>query len=543
MNVSQPRSSLWRRLRAALAAAVFVTVGVALGPNNGSGAPVVGGDATMSIFGTPGGVLLTDFLPTDMAILIGESTNRSLLSYTPNLQLLPDLAERWTVSADGRTTTFVLRPGLKWSDGAPLTPQDFEYATLALSAPGSNAFWYNRVDEIVGVREHKAGTSDGVAGFKIMNDRTFAVTTVAPSSDFIDLFGTEMFPMPSHVLKTIPFSQLMKSDFAHLPNVSSGPFYISNYQTDTQAELTRNPYYYARQPSLAHVYIKVLQPEVAIVQLERGELQVIPGDIGGNLTPGDLPALQRVPNIAVTSYPNTTVVSMYINVKRKPFDDVRVRQALAYAIDRDAIVSQLLLGKGEIAYSPFASFTPYYDKNLEPYKFNPDHARQLLRDAHYDPSVRLRLLVPTGETLRMNVGTVIQQQLQNVGMNVSIELADYATSVSRLDGTHDFDLGLEDNRGFNNPDLSRRFHTGGALNAGQYSNPELDQLIDQARQLVVLRQQLPVLTKIQQIINQDVPTVMLYYADSIGAVNVGQLGGAVPRFGGMFRDMANWYRR
>ena len=248
-----------------------------------------------------------------------------------------------------------------------------------------------------------------------------------------------------------------------MPTVSSGPFYISNYQTDTQVELTRNPYYYARHPSLARVYIKVLQPEVAIVQLERGELQVIPGDIGGNLTPADLPALQHVPNIVVTSYPNTTVMNMYINVKRKPLDDVRVRQALAYAIDRVAIVSQLLLGKGEVAYSPFASFTPYYDKNLEPYTFNVDHARQLLRDAHYDQSQRLRLLVPTGETLRMNVGTVIQQMLQSVGVDVSIELADYATSISRMYGSHDFDLGLGDNRGFNNPDLSRRFHTGGAL--------------------------------------------------------------------------------
>ena len=208
--MSRPSSSLWRRLRAVCIVVLLLTVGAALGPNDGSGAPVAGGDATMAIFGTPGGVLLADFLPTDMAILIGESTNRSLLSYTPNLQLFPDLAERWSLSADGRTTTFVLRPGLKWSDGAPLTPQDFEYATLALSAPGSNAFWYNRVDEIVGVREHKAGTSPNVTGFKIMNDRTFAVTTVAPSSDFIDLFGTELYPMPSHVLKTIPFSQLLE---------------------------------------------------------------------------------------------------------------------------------------------------------------------------------------------------------------------------------------------------------------------------------------------------------------------------------------------
>ena len=300
----------------------------------------------MAIFGTPGGVLLADFLPTDMAILIGESTNRSLLSYTPDLQLLPDLAERWSLSADGRTTTFVLRPGLKWSDGAPLTAQDFEYATLALSAPGSNAFWYNRVDEIVGVREHKAGTSPNVTGFKIMNDRTFAVTTVGAVVRFHRPVRHRAVSNAEPCAEDHPiFAAAEERLCTYADRVLGSVLHLELSNGHPGRVDTRNPYYYARHPSLARVYIKVLQPEVAIVQLERGELQVIPGDIGGNLTPADLPALQHVPNVVVTSYPNTTVMNMYINIKRKPLDDVRVRQALAYAIDRVAIVSQLLLGK------------------------------------------------------------------------------------------------------------------------------------------------------------------------------------------------------
>ena len=110
--------------------------------------------------------------------------------------------------------------------------------------------------------------------------------------------------------------------------------------------------------------------------------------------------------------------------------------------------------------------------------------------------------------------------------------------------THDFDLAVSINRGFNNPDLSRRFSTDAitsGVNYGQYSNPELDRALDQARETPVLTQAIPALDKIQEILNRDVPILLLYYRDSIGAVNTKQLGGAIPHFGGVHRDMADWY--
>ena len=129
-------------------------------------------------------------------------------------------------------------------------------------------------------------------------------------------------------------------------------------------------------------------------------------------------------------------------------------------------------------------------------------------------------------------------------MNVTIEQTDFATAVHRLVVAHDFDLAIVGNRGYNDPDLSRRFSTGAittGVNSGQYSNPEMDRLLDQARQTVDPQKQRPLLNRIQEIVNTDVPVVLLFYRDSIGAVNTKQLGGAVPRFLGVFRDSANWY--
>ena len=536
-------------LRAALAVIVSAGLCGAIGfgmPDRGLGQPRAGGDASMAIFGAPGSVILPDFTATGFAITVSQVGNRSLISYSPNLRMIPDLAERWSISPDGRTYTFTLRPGLRWSDGVPITSQDFEYTVLAVSSPDTTSDKVNEVAEIVGAAERKSGKSAAVPGFKIVSDRVFQVTTVAPSADFLDLFGTELMPLPRHSLQAVPFSLLQKSDLARVPSVASGPFAVTSYQTDTLVTLARNPYYYGRRPSLDHLYIKILTPETAVAELERGELQVIPGEGTGELPPQDVPLLKRNPDIAVTSYPNTTGTVIYPNLKRKPLDDVRIRQAMMYAIDRESIVANVLLGMGQVAYSPFASFTPWYDKSLNPYKYDPAHAKQLLQEAHYDASAPLRFLVPTGDSTVTAVGTVVTQMLRTAGFNVTIEQTDFATAVHRLVVTHDFDLAIVGNRGYNDPDLSRRFSTGAittGVNSGQYSNPEMDRLLDEARQTVDPRKQQPLLNRIQEIVNTDVPVVLLYYRDSIGAVNVKQLGGAVPRFLGVFRDAANWYAR
>ena len=534
----------WRSVTTAILAAMLCLGLVLEVPGPGAGQPRGGGAASMAIFGAPGSVILPDFTATGFAVTVSQVGNRALISYSPNLRMVPDLAERWTISPDGRTYTFTLRPGIRWSDGAPITSQDVLYTVLAVSSSDTTSDKVNQVSEIVGASERKGGRGEAVSGFKIVGDRVFQVTTVAPSADFLDLFGTELMPLPRHSLEAVPLAQLQKSDFARVPSVSSGPFTVAAYQTDTLVTMTRNEYYYGRRPSLDRLYVKILTPETAVAQLERGELQVIPGELSGELPPQDVPLLNRNPDIAVTSYPNTTATVIYPNLKRKPLDDVRVRQAMMYAIDRRSIVANALLGMAQVAYSPFASFTPWYDKSLNPYAYDPAHAKQLLAEAHYDPSAPTRFLVPTGDTTVVSVGTIVAQMLRSAGMNVTIEQTDFATAVHRLVVAHDFDLAIVGNRGYNDPDLSRRFSTGAittGVNSGQYSNPEMDRLLDQARQTVDPRKQKPLLNRIQEIVNTDVPVVLLFYRDSIGAVNTKQLGGAVPRFLGVFRDSANWY--
>ena len=468
------RATRLRSARSVCLSLLLVALIGSLAAGPGFGQPRSGGDASMAIFGAPGSGLIPVFTTTNFSLTVAQTANRSLISYSPNLQMQPDMAQSWKISPDGRTYTFTLRPGLRWSDGAPITSADFEYTALVLSSSQTNSNWFQWVAGIAGATARKAGKTDALPGFKVVNARVFQVTTETPSASFLDLFGTELMPIPEHSLRAIPLPQLQKSDFARVPTVSSGPFAISDYQTDTLVTMSRNPYYYGRRPALDHLYIRVLTPEPAVAQLERGELQVIPGEISGELPPTDVALLKRDPDLEVTSYPNTNTETLYINIKHKPLDDVRVRQAMAYAINREAIVASALLGMGQVAYSPFASFTPWYDKSVNPYKYDPAHAKQLMQDAHYDPSAPIRFLIPTGDTTVIDVGTIIAQELRTAGFNVAIEQTDFATAVNRLLITHDFDLAIASNRGFNDSDLEPAVQHRGDLERRRQRQPVLE---------------------------------------------------------------------
>ena len=501
-----------------------------------------GGQASMAIFGSPGSSLLANFTTTNYAITISQCYFESLLDYDAKLQFQPKLADKWDLSPDGKTYTFHMRPGVKWSDGQPLTARDVEATVMAMTHPATVTNWISYVEEIVGALERKQGKREDVPGLQVVDDSTFKVTTINPSATFLDLFGTEFSVLPKHILDGIPMDQLLKSPFAGTPNVSTGPFRLVSYQADQVAEMERNPNYWGKAPNLDKAFIKIMTPETAIVQLEKGDLEVIPGEISGELPPAEAERLKKNPDITVTSYPNSNTETLYANIKTI-FPDVRMRQALYYAIDREAIVKQVLLGYGKVAYSVYPEFSPYYLADLNKYPYSPDKAKQLLNEAQFDFSKKPNFLVPTGDTVREQNATIIQQYLQAVGINAEIERVDFATSVARTTKEHRFDLAITQNRGFNNLDLSRRFATNmydAGVNSAGYSNPELDRIMVEARSKVKPEDQKPLTDQIQRIINNDVPTVMIYYRDSIGAVNTKKLDGAVPHYRGVHRTMADW---
>jgi peptide/nickel transport system substrate-binding protein len=505
--------------------------------------PNPGGQATIALFGSPGTSLLANFTNTGYAVTIDQCVFGSLLKYNfPKVEIQPNLAESYEVSSDGTTYTFHLRNGVKWSDGQPFTAHDVEATVLAMTDPSTLTNWISYVAEIQGATDRKQGQRSDVPGLQVVDDTTLRATTVSPSAVFLDLFGTNFMVLPKHILDTIPMDQLLKSSFAQLPDVSTGPFHIVQYVPGQFVELDRNPNYWGTPAYLDKVFVKITDTDTGMVGLQRGEIDIV----GDSVPAANVSSLKSDPDVAVTSYPFDTCLTLYPNL-HTAFGDVRVRQAMMYGIDRESIVQSVLQGYGKVAYSVYSELSPYYNASvINQYPFDPDKAKQLLQAANWSPSGQLRFYVGAGDKVVAQTATVIQQQLAAIGIVATIQTEDFSTFVDRLIKSHDFDLAIGGNVGFQNLDLTRRFACNmlnGGVNGGGYCNPNLDALMNQARATVNLTDQKPLTDQIQQIINTEVATVPLYYADNIGAVNTKRIGGAVPHFGGVHRDVATWYAR
>ncbi|HEY0246689.1 MAG TPA: ABC transporter substrate-binding protein, partial [Gryllotalpicola sp.] len=280
-----------------------------------------------------------------------------------------------------------------------------------------------------------------------------------------------------------------------------------------------------------------------VTAIVAGEVDVIPGESVAEISPGDVDTLSANSSIKVIKYQNSTCQTLYLN-EHTLFSDKRVRQAVLYALDRKGMIKTVLNGDAVVADSVYPPFSKYYDESvITTYKQDVDKAKQLLADAQWDASKKINFMVPTGDTTVTQASVIIQQQLKQIGMDVQIEQVDNNTAVSRANQQHNFDLTILGNVGVNNLDVSRRFSTAAyktGVNSGGYSNPQLDQVLTEALTKTTLDEQKPYTDQIQKIISEEVPTVMLWYRDSIAAVDTAKVKNVTPKRGGAWLAAGKW---
>jgi peptide/nickel transport system substrate-binding protein len=529
----------------AVAASTLAACGASSAGSSPTGGSKPTGTATMAIFGTTGPCLLPNFTGNGTARAVTQCFGSSLFVYDQKLNLTPALCASYQLASDRKTYTFHLRKGVKWSDGKPFVAHDVEAAILAMSDPVTVTNWISYVQEIAGVTDRKAGKGTALPGVKVVNDSTLQVTLEHPSADFLDLFGTQFQPLPSHVTDSTPISKLTKNAFALAPSVGIGPFYMTGVAASGNMNMTRNPHYWGGPSRLQQLIVEPMTTDNGVTQMLSGALDVIPGETVSELDPGSMATLQANKAVTVTTYPNNTTQTLYMNFKTR-FADVRVRRAVIYALDRAGMVKTVLDGQAKVVDSVYPTFSPYYDASaVVKYAQNVPMAKQLLAQSGWDSAKPVEFLVPTGDTVVQQASVIIQQELAAIGINAKITQADNSTAVSRT-LAHQFDLALVQNVGLNNLDVSRRFATdsyNGGVNSGGYSNPKLDALMAEALQQPTMATQLPLTNQIQKIISEDVPTVMLWYRNSIAATYTAALGGVIPERGGAWLQSNEWYMK
>ena len=417
-----------------------------------------------------------------------------LLTRDAHLNVQPKLAERWDIP-DPRTYIFHLRHGVKFHDGRSLTSRDVKWtfdSLLESKIRSTKAAVYRPVDHVEAPDEY-------TVVFHLKEPFTPLLWNLADAMGIVP-YGTG-------------------SEISSHP-VGSGPFRFVSAEQDKEVIIERNDDYWGEKPKLRRVRFTVV-PDTTTRALE---LRKGSADIAINALTGDLVlALEKEPTLQVLRAPGTVLWYLAFNTRDPILRDSRVRQALAYAIDRPPMIHYLLRDFARLADSLLPPESWAYDPKLIHYNHDPERARQLLEQAGYPAinGVRFHLTMKTGteESTRL-LAAVLQQQLREVGVALDIRTFEFATFFADVTRGAYQVHSLRWVGGNEDPDIfeyvfhSRKFTPDGA-NRTFYSNPHLDDLVDQARGELDQERRKRLYHEIQQILVEDQPYVDLWYQDNI----------------------------
>lgn len=468
----------------------------------------------------------------------------SLLTFTPDLKLKGWLADKWEASRDAKTFTFHIRENAFWTDGKPITAEDVEFTILAMTDPGYGGLEGVLVSPILGAAERRAGKSKELPGVKVIDPKTVQITTAQPFASLFGALGVEMLIIPKHAVQQVPPKDMRQHPFALAPTATSGPFKFVRYQTNQFVEYEANDKYFLGRPNLDKVIIKIVGADVALAQLERTEIDMIPGQLS-QIRPFEVERLKKLAHVNIMPMPGNFLAVLALNHVNPKLTDVRVRKALAHAIDAKAIVDKVFLGYAKVNRAPKAINFPYYmGAELGGYAHDPAKSRALLKEAGWDARTELVLRHSTAFPFT-DVSPVIQSQFGAVGVNLKIEQGDLSQILALVRTQPEkFDIGMWGYRDYIDPDtfLTRIYHSSArpAPNYSRYSNPKVDALLDQGRSIVDEKERRGIYLEAQRIILDDVAVVPLMDIDEIGAVNK-RLQGVVPTVIRLTDNIHEWY--
>ena len=446
----------------------------------------------------------------------------SLVTLEEDFSFSPRLAASWDVSEDGNTYTFHLQPDAVWHDGTPLTSADVLFTIETVADPDVQTNRGSTLRAIEGLDSNGKMVGDDIPGVSVIDDLTIAVTTKTPvdPARFLEQFGFSLYIIPKHLLEGLDAEELVRTPVLLSPEVGSGPFRFVRYETDQFIEMEKNPDYFLEPAKVDRVFVRIVGAASLAAQLIREEIDVTAGPGIGEIPLQDVEIVENAPNVRIVTEPALGYQFMGINNLQPYFGDARVRQALAYGTNRQLMVDQLYRGEAVLAKGPFSPVTPYENEDIDYIPYDPDHARALLEEAGWDFGQTVEILVPTGNRQREQSGSIIQANLQAIGMQVRLQQLDFPTVLSRV-FADEYDLVLLGWTDTFDPDhLSSTFMTGGQYNLTNFSHPRVDELIEEAgaERDPDIRKEL--YDEIQVLMQEYVPAVFMYYPNMLAAANV-----------------------
>lgn len=381
-----------------------------------------------------------------------ENVYDTLVMPDENLEMQPALAESWETSEDQLTWTFQLRDGVKFHNGDPFTAEDVVYSyNRIIDEELSNAYRFSSVEKVTAV-----------------DDQTVEIKVSQPTPNLLALIG-------GFKGMAIVHQENVESGDVKTDPIGTGPFSFESYTPGDSIVLTANEDYWGGAPKIGSVkYTFVPEPTVALANLQSGQV-----DWTDNLPPQQVESLQGNDQLEVGIVPSNDYWYFATNQAREPFDDPRVRAALAWGIDREAITEAAKFGLATVNQTAIPESSKWY-YDYSPYTHDPAKARQLLQEAGVE-NLEMSIMVTNEYPETVTAAQVMADQLSEIGVKLNIRTEDFATWLDEQ-AKGNFDafmlgwLGNIDPQDF----YYSQHHSEGGNNYQGYSNPEVDQALDAA---------------------------------------------------------------
>jgi peptide/nickel transport system substrate-binding protein len=462
-------------------------------------------------------------------------------------QIIGDLAEKWSVSADNLTWTFNLRPGVKWHDGSAFTADDVAFSLeLCVDPKAGGCDRGSQLGAIKGVQEYIDGKASSISGIEIVDPTTIKITTSAPFAPFLDIL-TETWILQKASVGAIPRDQLKGNDYWFNTAIGTGPFKLSKHERGQYTEVVRFDDYFLGAPLLDKIIRREFKdPATALLAFDNGEIDFT------YLTADEVARESQNPNARILPGPSGVNNMLVFNSKQFPQFNAKFRQAVLYAINRQAIIENLY-GGGATPVSCLYNNPAYVPADIEPYNYDPEKAKALLAESGVDLAALGDLEMSTyyGDQLSIDVMTAIQQDLAEVGIKVTPRAMDSAAWIKLFyeDGTFPVSFigggnGADPNRAYEYF-FSSALWPQGQNNVG-YNNPEFDRLITEGAQEMDPAKRGPIYQQVCRILSEDQPWIQLWETVRYGIVStkVGNFLFKPAPSGGSYYDQAEkWFIR
>lgn len=437
-----------------------------------------------------------------------------LIDWDSRGKLVPGLAESWTVSPDGKTYTIKLRHDLKFSDGSPLTAEDVAFTLTVLYDPKYDGDTDITLAHITGGDDYKQGKADSISGLKVIDPLTLQVTTTQPGATTLQKIGGPVLSK-AYYGKGYTRGNLDYLRTLHGKPLGNGPYVYDKYIPGQEIRFHANANYYHGVPPTPRFIYRVTNPSTNFQLFQTGDTDYD----AFTSRPDDIEQLKMLGFANINLYGSSDYSKIEFNVRRPALQDVKVRQALIYGLDRQKLIDVVYQGYGSVAIEPIAPISWAYNTDgVNPYKFDPAQANKLLDEAGWKAGsdgirvkdgkrLELTLLV-SKKVLNDALIPIAKENYQKIGVLLKPQVVDFNALMSQRKAGN-YDLASFSTSTLNDPhDGVWDYYSTESTESG-YNNPEVDKLINEGNATLDIEKRKPIYHELYKVLANDPPVILL----------------------------------